>query len=151
MDSLTRGVPVKRQYFAICSTFHKMLLFAINDEVMQYQMKSKNLFSVLYQIRSQMLASLSIHFNLQCNVDTDIYSRISAIKRDVTHNGKALWARLILRVTGLISMNIVRGLSPHHCEQHKCLDFLSVPITRWNVVLLASHLTISKSTNWGEK
>ena len=52
MDSLTRGVPVKRQYFAICSTFHKMLLFAINDEVMQYQMKSKNLFSVLYQIRS---------------------------------------------------------------------------------------------------
>ena len=52
MDSLTRGVPVTRQYFAIRSTFHKMLLFAIYDEVMQYQMKSKNLFSVLYQIRS---------------------------------------------------------------------------------------------------
>ena len=40
MDALTRGVPVKLQYFAICSTIHKMLLFAaqwwgnaISDEI----------------------------------------------------------------------------------------------------------------------
>ena len=52
MDALTRRVPVKRQYFAIRSTFHKMLLFAINDEVMQYQMKSKSL--SLYCIKSDL-------------------------------------------------------------------------------------------------
>ena len=55
-------------------------------------------------------------------------TQISAIKRDITHNGSALWAPVSAAGPGssLISMNIVRSLSPH-CERHKCLDFLSVP------------------------
>ena len=148
MDARTRGVLLNVNILRFVQHFTKCCSLLLNDEVMQYQMKSKSLSSVLYQIRSQMLAPLSIHFNLQCSGPSQRYTQKSAIKRDVTHNGKA---RLNTRVTALISMNIVRGLSSH-CEQHKCLDFLSVPITRRNVVLLeTSPLTISKSTNWGEK
>ena len=96
-------------------------------------MKSQNLYSALYCIQSQISDRCSplCQSTSICNVRTRAkqrYSDISAIKRDIIHNARALWApshtQSLVPGSPLISMNIVRGLSSH-CARHKCLDFLS--------------------------
>ena len=112
MDACNAGLPcsifqTNVNIFAMRSIFRvpKMLLLAIYDEVIQYQMESKNMYSVLYQIRSEMFASLSIHFNLQC---TD--PRCSDIRHQKRHN--AQWhdgpVRLTARVIAYLNEHCSR-------------------------------------------
>ena len=145
-----------------CSIFIKCSSFVINDEVMQYQKWNLRTCTQLCTVsnrRSEMLCSPLCQSTSICNVRTRAkqrYSDISAIKRDIIHNAPALWApshtQSLVPGSPLISMNIVRGLSSH-CARHKCLDFLSA--RRHSVECCFSRkwgdLTISKSTNWGEK
>ena len=117
--------------------------------------------SVLYPIADLRcsFASLSIHFNLQCTdpSEAEILRYISNQKRHNTqwpeHYGPApSHTQSLVPGSPLISMNIVRSLSSD-CARHKCLDFLSA--RRHSEECCFSRvwedLTISKSTNWGEK
>ena len=144
------------------SIFHKMFLFcdqwwgnAISE------MKSWNLYSALYCIQSQIwdVRSPLCQSTSICNVRTRArqrYSDISAIKRDIIHNGQSIMGPVSYSKP---STRVIAYLN-EHCSQPQLwlcpAQMFRFPISSPSLRGMlffprVGDLTISKSTNWGEK